>query len=206
MLCQSDTIVTLRVVGGVLDAMQQWWSAVVRSLGDPGISKALEGADHLFTALGIFVAGIWAAGWTYFNYIRGRTYRPRCELTVTARTFRTETGDYLIPRVSFQNRGNSRILINQRGTGIQIAWTLPETVSGVDALGWSDPDHTYTIFDHHKWLEPSETIIDEQYVIPLPSSYTAVKLEARLCAQVTRFPRANIEVNANAVVPRDSAC
>src|SRR5262245_7455367 len=44
------------------------------------ISVVLEDAERAFTILGIVVAGIWA----YYNYFRGRTYRPRLEPEITA--------------------------------------------------------------------------------------------------------------------------
>lgn len=164
------------------------------------IHKIFESADHLLAACGIAVAGVWA----YYNFVRSRTYRPRSELSVSGRIFGSPMCSYLVPKVTLKNTGMSRLKLKQIGSGIRVSHCAQQPEIPLHPIAWSEAGPVYSMFEHHFWIEPGETIADEQHVIPLPSSYIAVKVELRLCIQTRRFPKRNIEINANAVIYPDS--
>ncbi|HET8550543.1 MAG TPA: hypothetical protein VFL57_21175 [Bryobacteraceae bacterium] len=109
-----------------------------------------------------------------------------------------------MPKVTLKNTGMSRLQLEQTGSGIRVSHCIEQPEMPLHPIAWSDAGPAYLMFEHHFWIEPGETVVDEQHVIPLPSSYTAVKLDVRLCIRTRRFPKRNIEINANAVSYRES--
>jgi hypothetical protein len=59
-----------------------------------------------------------------------------------------------------------------------------------------------SIFEHHHWLEPGESIADEEHVIPLPADWIAAKIEARQCIESRGLlgRKRVIEINTTAIV------
>ncbi len=87
----------------------------------------------------------------------------------------------------------------QKGSGYRV-WVATEQDKGLHEVQWSNGTRVYAMFEEHKWIEPGESIFDEVRLIPLPANFIAAKVEARLLAQVKRFPRKkNTEWNSSAI-------
>jgi hypothetical protein len=156
----------------------------------------LSNAEHVATVLGIAAAGVWG----YFNFIKSRTYHPRMEMTVSGDIRHVGEHHYLVPRITLNNIGNSKIALLQKGSGYRI-WVATTQGQHLHEVEWSKGTQVYSMFKDHHWIEPGESIFDETRLIPLPGDCIAAKIEARLLAQVKRFPRKkNTEWNGAAVV------
>jgi hypothetical protein len=131
-------------------------------------STVLDPILTLVSILAIFVGGVWA----YFNYFKGRTYRPRLELDVAGTILKKGARSYAVVRPQVKNVGLSNVNISQRGTGLRIScWTIDGNLSHVT---------TRAILEDHSWIEPSEPIGDPQ-LIELPvTDAIAVLAEVRI--------------------------
>lgn len=109
--------------------------------------------------------------WVYFNYFKGRTYRPRLETKVTGELSRQSTPNLIRATIQLKNVGLGKVDIGKRGTALRI---LAFDVSAAD--GWRHIK-TLPILERHAWVEPDE-LIEEQALWPLDlKDIPAVKLE-----------------------------
>jgi hypothetical protein len=155
-----------------------------------------ENAEHVATILGIGAAGVWG----YFNFIKSRTYHPRMEMTVSGEIRQSGEHQYLVPRVTLKNIGNSKIALVQQGSGYRVSVAAEPSVD-VREAEWARASKVYSMFENHHWIEPGESIFDEVRLIPLSRTSIAAKIEARLVAEVKRFPRRKTtEWNSAAIV------
>jgi hypothetical protein len=122
------------------------------SVGTP-TSPIAQTLDLTEKALKI-LAYIVGAGWVYFNYFRGRTYRPRLEPHVTAELCRRSIPEFIRAFVTLKNVGLSRVLIRQDGTGLRFFIFDPSAPESWRKLT------TMPVFERHQWIEPGETIED----------------------------------------------
>jgi len=141
-------------------------------------SQFLDISEKIVKIAAILTGGVW----TYYTFIRGRTYRPRLETSVTGETVRRGGQTYVIARLNIRNLGTAKVDIKQEGTGLRI-------LSCDLCVSTSAPGEpkltrlvTLPVFKHHKWIESSETIRDEVLYV-LPANHVALKLEFRLCAK-----------------------
>jgi hypothetical protein len=143
------------------------------------ISLTLEDIEHLLTSLGILAAGVWA----YFNYFRGRTYRPRLEPKVTATVTAQCDACYLAITTSVKNVGLSKVDITQEGTVLTVsAAPPPALVKQAQEFEWIELRYLETLTDH-EWIEPGEQI-DEQRIVAIPANhYLAFRVEVRLVSK-----------------------
>ena len=151
---------------------------------------------HIGTMIGLLATGVWA----YFNFIKSRRYYPRLELAVSGEIVSAPERQFVIPRVALKNTGMSKVKLIQRGSGYRI-WMTQDYDVGLRELEWTDGGHVYEIFEEHKWIEPGESLFDETRMFSLPRDCIAVKIQARLVAQVWGVSSRNTEWNCSAVVP-----
>jgi hypothetical protein len=69
----------------------------------------------IITVLAIIIGGFWA----YFKFARGRTYRPRLEVGLTAQWWAVNEKWLLHARVTVKNVGVSKVELLQTGTGLR---------------------------------------------------------------------------------------
>ena len=138
---------TSRAVTGLCATLLQGESAT------SGLDDAKTVADivgTLITALAVIVGALWA----YYRFVKGRTYRPRLEVSMGGEWFTVDGKRLLLARVRLKNIGASVVELLQKGTGLRVS-TLgdsdsPRTVSWMQG-------RVYTILDEHAWIEPGET-------------------------------------------------
>jgi hypothetical protein len=146
-----------------------------------------EITEHVATVTGIAAAGIWAI----FNFKKSRTYFPRMQMTASGKLRTFGNCQYIVPRITLKNLGKAKIPLLQSGSGYRI-WVATEPNEQFRPTIWTGGKPVYRMFEEHEWLEPDESIFDEKHMIPLPSNCIAVKIQARLVAQVKWFPRRKI--------------
>lgn len=129
------------------------------------IGKAVETAKNVFEMLAIATGGAWA----YFNYFRGRTYRPRLELAISASVERCAGRSFLKAMVTVKNVGLSKIPIEQKGSGLLVyTGILPNPGPAFPSqVRWSKDPYAFDVFTDHKWIEPNETV-GQPFMISLP--------------------------------------
>ena len=140
------------------------------------------------TVLGAIVAGIWA----YFNYFRGRTFRPRLEPQVSARLVSNSNVSYLSVTYSIKNVGLSKVDLKRKGTALVVQ--LPDLSQAVQFLGqvrWR-PEGAFDVFESHKWIEPGELIQEQLVLLAIPADkHNYLRVDLRVVSPV------GIEWNGN---------
>ena len=133
----------------------------------PPFSNWVEMVKNVCEILAILVG----AAWTYLNYFRGRTYKPRLECSVDASIERLSGHSFLRTVVRVRNIGLSRVPIQQRGTALLIysVDVKDRTPSFPGQVRWKEPVAAFDVFAGEKWVEPSEPIA-ESFLVALPHS------------------------------------
>ncbi|HSB12877.1 MAG TPA: hypothetical protein VLE22_00375, partial [Bryobacteraceae bacterium] len=107
--------------------------------------RAIETAEKIVTILAI----IGGAGWAYFHYFRGRTYRPRLEPKVDGKVFIRVGVRYVIATAELKNAGLSKLEIMQEGTALRVLAGQP-TQDATD-IEWARLC-TLPVFETHRWI------------------------------------------------------
>lgn len=132
--------------------------------------------QSIVTVLAIAVGGLW----TYFNYFRGRVYRPRLEPKIMGRLVCKQGVTYLSVIAQLKNIGLSKIAIEQKGSGIIVSTFDTNAASGaVNKIEWNDLE-VFPVFETHHWIEPGETIEDQQLFALSSCNEVAIRLRLRL--------------------------
>lgn len=145
--------------------------------------------QSIVTVLAIAVGGLW----TYFNYFRGRVYRPRLEPKIMGKLVCKQGVTYLSVIAQVKNIGLSKIAVEQTGSAIIVSTFDPKAASGaVDKIKWNDLK-AFPVFETHHWIEPGETIEDQQLFVLSSCNEVAIRLRLRLVFS-------KIEWNLDAIV------
>jgi hypothetical protein len=150
----------------------------------------------LITALAVIVGAVWA----YYRFVKGRTYRPRLEVSMGGEWLTVDGTRLLLARVRLRNIGASVVELLQKGTGLRVSALADSDSPG--RLSWV-PGRVYTIFEEHEWIEPGETVSDDMLLRLAVAEGQPVLFEARLVWKWSGGKR-NIVVFARQVVPADA--
>lgn len=125
----------------------------------------LDILQRSFTIIAIIVGALWG----YSKYFRGRTFRQRIELDVSADKFVSEKANYIIIKVQAKNVGLSKIDIDKNGADIEIL--SYDTFNNEPSLSCIQWEHlaTVPILKNHDLIEPGE-VVREQELIEIPGS------------------------------------
>jgi hypothetical protein len=155
-----------------------------------GISAFVELLKNVFEIAAIGAGAIW----TYFNFFKGRTYRPRLECKVDG-SVETHSGRSLMKVVvRAKNVGLSKVSIEQRGTILQVypAVTQGSSPSFPCQVMWGDKPAVFDVFKDHAWVEPSEPV-EDQVLIELPDNKApAYKLNLKVLSKKISWTARNI--------------
>jgi hypothetical protein len=159
-----------------------------------GVSAFVELLKNVFEIAAIGAGGIW----TYFNFFKGRTYKPRLECEVDG-SVETHSGRPLMKVVvRAKNVGLSRVSIEQKGTILQIypAVTQSSSPSFPCQIVWSDKPAVFDVFKEHAWIEPSEPV-EDRVLIELPDTKApAYKLNLKILSKKISWTARNIVVGS----------
>lgn len=156
--------------------------------------KILEVLQSGATILAIIAGGVWA----YYNFFKGRIYKPRLEPKITGALFAKNGENFLIVTAQLKNVGLSAVRIDRKGSALRLfAYTDPPDFSRVRKVQKTRL-HTVDVFEEHGWIEPGE-IIDDQRLFSLPKNgFVALSAEIRLVSD-------KIEWNAASIIQRGTA-
>lgn len=122
----------------------------------------------------------------YFNFFKGRTYRPRLETRVSGELCRQTTPQLIRAVVQVKNVGLGKVDIEQRGTALRIL-----VFDDAAADEWRHVA-TLPLLTRHAWIEPSE-VVEEQTVLPLKlSGVAAVRVESIITGRTTMWEASTI--------------
>ncbi|MDD5493759.1 MAG: hypothetical protein PHG36_03700 [Dehalococcoidia bacterium] len=140
------------------------------------ITELLDNIEKLFTILGITAAGLWA----YFNFFRGRTYKPRLEIEINGHILQRDEAYCLLVNLKLKNVGLSRLDLNQQGSGLRVfSYDMDAYLPEIHSVDWEQLA-TFSVFEQHNWIESGEVIV-EQKLIALPEKNSlAFKLALRI--------------------------
>jgi hypothetical protein len=143
------------------------------------------GVGSIATAGAIIAGGLWA----YFNFAKGRTYKPRLSVEITGQWRSVNSQQVFQVRIRVTNIGASKVSLKQSGTGLRISLPAKDQSNSPDSFSWEPvlttptdgqpTQRTFVIFKDHEWIEPSETI-SEDLLLNLAPTPTTVLLETRL--------------------------
>ena len=130
------------------------------------------------------LAYIAAGAWAYFHFLRGRTFKPRLDPSLSASLIPSGGKAALHVRLTVRNVGQSRIQIAQKGSGLRVLLHSPA------AEGFTH--HTTTdILTPGEWLEPCETVMDE-FLVDVPAAVTAARCELHIVGTKSMWKTATI--------------
>jgi hypothetical protein len=144
-------------------------------------------AAHFAQAAAVIAGGTFA----WWKYLRGRTFRARADLAVSAVLWSSDTNSAdtaLALTVSLRNTGLSRIRLVVGAKAVLVDWVTRERWAlSQNELYWgpSTGMRQTDIFGGHDWIEPGEMITDD-VVIPVPSALDDGPLAYRVRAHVVR--------------------
>ena len=147
------------------------------------------------TAFAVIVGGLW----TYRKFVKGRTFKPRLDVTMVGSWQVADGRNLLQCRVTVKNIGASKITIVQPGTGLSVSrLAASKHLNGAHSAEWTELG-IFEILVDHKWIEPGETVRD-QVLLDLGTSKPVITLlETRLIMR--RRVRRNIEDSTRQVIP-----
>lgn len=130
-------------------------------------------------------ATILAGGWAYYRFVKGRVFKPRLTLTVSARQLRIHGTAYLLSTIELSNIGLSRIDISS--ATLRVTSLAGESV----AKDASKPKRvrldTSKVLLAHTWIESGE-VLKEQNLLILPLGHCfPVVIDCRLVAKHVSF-------------------
>lgn len=143
--------------------------------------------------LGLIIGGLWA----YYKFFKGRTFRPRLELTVAGKTWHAKHLTHLVASLQIKNVGLSKLELSQEGSALRVfshALNKPEEAPAV--VEWNR-QITLSVFEKHRWIEPGETISDQMLIALRDINHSAIKMELRIVSN-------GIEWNSLTIVDPDA--
>lgn len=131
----------------------------------------------LMTIVAVLVGGAWA----YFNFFKGRIYRPRLESGVTGKFVAKDGKTYLSITAHLKNVGLSDVQIKDDGTALVIL--LYQSAAGAENMVRDvqrESVGAFSVFNAHHWIEPNELIQDHRLIALPNSDWVAVRVELRV--------------------------
>jgi hypothetical protein len=120
----------------------------------------LETISKLLTDLAIVFGG----GWVLYNYLAGRTHRPRLQLRVSGERVLRDGQEYLIVKTELSNVGLARVELVNEGCATRVyADDQLEATEFVTEPNWIKLA-AFDLFRDQKWVEPSGLLIDQQLI------------------------------------------
>ncbi len=144
--------------------------------------------NKLVTTGAIITGGVWA----YFNFIKGRIYRPRLQVEVSGSVILIEERMYIKVLAKLHNVGNSVVLLEQKGTGLRVfGEECDNHAATIRNINWKHLA-TYPVFENHGWIEGKETISHEQLLVVPADKYPVFCLKLRVVSNKISWSHSSI--------------
>ncbi len=123
------------------------------------------------------VAIVGTAGWAYFKFVRGRTFRRRLELTISGEVRRGPGVVYLLTNSTAKNIGLSKFEINHEKSGLRVmTYASGGTTMEARLAEWR-PLSTWAVLEGQGSLEPGESAAEELLIEIPDEGFLAFKLQ-----------------------------
>jgi len=155
--------------------MMQVLPHILHWLRDPTTKTVLDNIGAILQMAALALGAVW----TYFLFLRHRTLKPKLCADLGGSLDVASGGRNLAAHVELKNVGKSKFRIRQRGTALEV---LSLEGSG-ENREWTS-ERILEIFLRDEWIEPEESIRDDQYLENLPPS-PAYRLHLRVVCQAT---------------------
>lgn len=153
-------------VGALVDLAQRILALAQQAQQDGALSTAQTWADIAQkTAATIAIVG--TAGWAYFKFVRGRTFRRRVELTISGEVRQRPGIVYLSTNATVKNIGLSKFEIDHEKSGLRVMAHSSETPANEARLAEWEPVSTWPVLEEQEKLEPGEPA-GEELLIEIP--------------------------------------
>jgi hypothetical protein len=141
-----------------------------------GFQAILGSIKAIAETLALIIGGLWA----YYKFFKGRTFRPRLELTAAGNAWHAKHLAHLTVSVQIKNVGLSKLELSQEGSALRVfSHSLSKSEETPAVVEWKR-QITLSVFEKHKWIEPGETISDQMLIALGDVDYSAIKLELRV--------------------------
>jgi hypothetical protein len=138
------------------------------------VQTIVDTAGTVVTSGAVLIGGCWA----YFKFVRGRTYRPRLEVTMGAEWRRVAGERALQARVTVKNIGMSVVRLRQEGTGLRVS-RLAALPAAPSLASW-ETLKVFPLLLEHEWIESSESVTEDLLLSLTVPVEQPVLLETRL--------------------------
>lgn len=158
-LIQASIAIMQSTQGGALSTLQAWADIAQK------------------TAATVAIFG--TAGWAYFKFVRGRTFRRRAELTISGEVRRGPGVVYLLTNSTAKNIGLSKFEVDHEKSGLRVmthASGEADAVTEPRLAEWK-PLSTWPVFEGHGLLEPGEPAAEELLMEIPDEGFTAFRLQ-----------------------------
>jgi hypothetical protein len=146
-------------------------------------STVLDNLEKAVTIAALLIGGVW----TYYHFIRGRTYRLRLEPTVSGTMTSVRSGRRLIVTSRLKNVGLSKATIQQAGSALRVLTGAIELgAAQIAAVDWTHIG-TFPVFKDHGWVESGETITEQAMFVLPAQKHLPVRLELRIVSDGIEF-------------------
>jgi len=183
--------------GNVVSCISAWVTIPLsQSRANAGVSLAsaqtwIDIIGPIITAVVAVLGGIFA----YFKFVRGRIFRPRIDINMSAQWVKSDEKNLLLGRIEVKNIGTSKIAVKHRGTGLRVSALAADQPPAPAATVW-ERRKTCAILKDHDWIESGETVSDD-ILLNLDIAPALVKFESRIVVLRTFF--SNIEISAGQI-------
>jgi hypothetical protein len=123
------------------------------------------------------VAIVGTAGWAYFKFVRGRTFRRRLELTISGEVRRGPGIVYLLTNSTAKNIGLSKFEIDHDKSGLRVMTHASEGAVTEPRLAEWHPLSSWPVFEGHGLLEPGEPAAEELLIEIPDEGFSAFRLQ-----------------------------
>ncbi len=135
-------------------------------------------AQSIATIVAIILGAIWA----YYKFVKNRVFKNKLELQLSGRIISKDDKNYLVHSIQVKNVGSSKVQIENSKSGLLISGYS-------DGLGDDEDVGVVQVLERHEWIEPGETVSEENIYSADISKYFALKIHLNVVAAYTRFQR-----------------
>jgi hypothetical protein len=143
----------------------------------------LDFTEKMVTISALVLGGLAA----YYKFFKGRTFHPRLQPDVSGTLIRNGEVVCLLITIQLKNVGVSSVYFSKEGTRIDLYSYGVDSYLPTPHLAIWQHLETFSILDHHKWIESGEAIKD-QLLIPIANDrHVAYKIAMTVNAEKISF-------------------
>ena len=164
-------------MGVIGDIVQTFFMLAIVQSPQTGTLSTLQTWADIAQKSAATVAILATAGWAYFKFVRGRTFRRRLELSLSGEVRRGPGIVYLLTNSTVKNIGLSKFEIDYEKSGLRVMTHASEGAVTEAKLAEWKPLSTWPVLEGQKVLEPGEPVGEELLIEVPDESFLAFRLQ-----------------------------